>query len=314
MSALNRRNLCFFSVFSLLASTQCSPPFEQPALVISPRVIALIASRPTVAPGDSVTMTAALGDAMGVSTQGTLRWSLCARPEVSSSGLPLSSFGAFEPDIGCNTRGTVQVAQSVTAERATFTIPPEILQDEPVLLAAFGDQVSAETRRALAQSAGITLIASLTWTVNSQEFIAFKRVLVHPTEQNTNPPTPWVTLGGRAFRSIAREGVQRCEPTDGNGPHVVAPMTHVVITPDTDEAWVEPFERIDASGQRVTEYEAAFRNWFSTAGAWDFGRARAPDLAPTWVAPRTPGTSTLWLVLRDGHGGTSACIFTVLVR
>jgi hypothetical protein len=57
----------------------------------------------------------------------------------------------------------------------------------------------------------------------------------------------------------------------------------------------------------VTASEGAFFNWYATAGSWDFGRARAPDINPTWIAPKRTGDVTMWLVLRDGHGGASVC-------
>jgi hypothetical protein len=294
-----------------VAPLGCAPPFESPALVTRPRVLAAIASSPTVAPGESFTVVPIVGGAM---TEGSFRWTLCVRPELASTGLPLSSFGAFESERGCDTTGALSIAEAQSLRAPTFTVTAGLLEDERVLRAAFGEQLSSEALRSLATRAGVSIVATVQWTVDGEVVTAFKRVLVKRGEVNTNPPRPVLRVMGRELRAAAGSTDERCEFSDGAGAMRVAPGARVFIEPDPDASWVEEFTFVDASGNDVRESEQAFRNWFSTSGQWEFGRARAPDLNPTWVAPKTAGEATLWLIVRDGHGGTSACRWGVRVE
>lgn len=293
------------------ALLSCAPPFTSPAIVAYPRVLAVIADAPTVEPGASVSVTPILG---GNSAEGTFRWTFCVRPETASSGLPLSSFGAFEPERGCETTGAQSVADAQDTREATFRIPANLLDDDGALRTAFGPDISIDTARSLARRAGVSVVATLTWVVDGTVTTAFKRVLVKPAERNTNPPPPVVRMKGRELRAPSGRIDERCEFTDGMGPLRVSPSERVFIEPDTSAPWLEDFTYVDASGNDVRVSEQVFRNWFSTVGAWDFGRARAPDTNPTWIAPKAPGSATLWLVIRDGHGGTSACRWSAVVE
>jgi hypothetical protein len=291
--------------------TSCAPPFESPALVSRPRVLAVIATEPTVEPGARVSLEPIVG---GAATAGTFRWTLCVRPELASSGLPLSSFGAFESERGCETDGALALADPIEARAPVFTVPAGLLEDERALRVAFGANLSPLALRSLADRAGVSLVATVQWIVDGATVTAFKRVLVKRGERNTNPPPPRVRIAGRTL--LARDGRadEQCEFADGAGPLRVAQGARVFLEPDTDESWIEDFTFVDASGQLVSTQEQAFRNWFSTAGQWEFGRPRAPDVNPTWVAPKVAGPATLWLIVRDGHGGTSACRWTALVE
>jgi hypothetical protein len=289
----------------------CAPPFASPAVVVYPRVLAVIATQPTVAPGAVVAIEPIVG---GAASEGTFRWTLCVRPEQASTGLPLSSFGAFEPELGCDSAGAVAIAAAQTERAPRFTIPNDLFDDERVLRAAFGADLRVETARALARRAGISVVASVTWTVDGTNATAFKRVLVREGERNSNPPPPSVRVKNRELRAVASRTDERCEFSDGDGPLRVTQGERVFLQPNTDDAWLEEFTFVDASGNDVTVSEGVFRNWFSTAGSWDFGRARAPDTNPTWVAPKQAGDVSLWLIVRDGHGGTSACRWTAIVQ
>lgn len=289
----------------------CAPPFASPAIVAYPRVLAVIADAPTVEPGAAVNVTPIIG---GNTTEGSFRWTFCVRPETASSGLPLSSFGAFEPERGCDTTGAHSIADAQDTRAASFRIPGNLLDDDAVLRVAFGPDIRIETARALALRAGVSVVATVQWTVDGTVTTAFKRVLVKRSEANTNPPAPVVRMKERELRAPTDRTDERCEFADGLGPLRVSRGERVFIQPDTSAPWLEDFTYVDASGNDVTVSEQVFRNWFSTVGAWDFGRARAPDTNPTWIAPKEPGSATLWLVIRDGHGGTSACRWSAIIE
>jgi hypothetical protein len=289
----------------------CGQPFTSPALVEDPRVLAIVAEAPTVEPGATITLSPIVG---GARSEGSFRWTLCVRTESASTGLPLSSFGAFEPERGCESRSAIELASPSDERAPSFVIPAGLFEDERVLRTAFGEGLSSVTLRSLADRAGVTVIASVRWSVDGVTTTAFKRVLVRRGERNTNPPPPVVRVMGRELRRPAGALDERCEFVDGMGPMRVVQGARVLFEPDPDESWAESFTILDASGNLVQQQETAFRNWFSTAGQWDFGRSRSPDLNPTWVAPKRAGDVTLWLVLRDGHGGTSACRWVARVE
>lgn len=306
-----RRPIVTTALLFAASSAGCPPPFASPAIVDYPRVLAVIANEPTVEPGASVSLSPIVG---GARTEGTFVWSLCVRPELASTGLPLSSFGAFESERGCDTDGALAIAAPSTERTPTFIVPTDLFTNDAALRVAFGAQLSTETLRSLADRAGITAVASVAWTADGMTAHAFKRVLIRRGERNTNPAPPSVRIAGRTVRASATRTDERCETDDGMGPIRVALGARTLIEPSTDESWVEEFTFLDASGNLVAQSEGSFRNWFSTSGSWDFGRSRAPDLNPTWVAPKTAGESTLWLILRDGHGGTSVCRWTMTVQ
>jgi hypothetical protein len=293
------------------ALSACPPPFASPAIVDYPRVLAIIAKEPTVAPGSLVSLAPIVG---GNATEGTYRWRICVRPEVASTGLPLSSFGAFEPERGCDTDGALELTAAQTGRVVQFAIPSDLFSNEQVLRTAFGGGLRLESARSLAQRAGISVVASVEWTVDGTVATAFKRVLVRDGEINRNPPPPVIRVKNRELRAGPLRTNEACEFTDTSGPLRVTQGERVLFQPDTDVSWLEEFTFVDASDNLVTVSEGAFRNWFSTAGSWDFGRARAPDTNPTWIAPKRAGDVTMWMVLRDGHGGASVCRWSARVE
>ncbi len=71
--------------------------------------------------------------------------------------------------------------------------------------------------------------------------------------------------------------------------------------------WFDPQRR-----QLATRREAMRASWFATAGAFETARtgrteaeADVPFTTAMWTAPTEPGTTQLWIVLRDDRGGTT---------
>ena len=74
-------------------------PLEMRSVVNAPRVLAIIADPPEVAPGQLVLVRAVLGGVpAGVAPR--YRWFVCARPEASTTFVASSTFGQAEPDEG----------------------------------------------------------------------------------------------------------------------------------------------------------------------------------------------------------------------
>ena len=82
---------------------------------------------------------------------------------------------------------------------------------------------------------------------------------------------------------------------------------------DGAEDWLESYRVLDARGELQERAERAFYSWYATGGDFDRQVTRSPLRNQLWTAPREPGANRLWLVVRDGHGGTSACGMDVTV-
>jgi hypothetical protein len=82
-----------------------------------------------------------------------------------------------------------------------------------------------------------------------------------------------------------------------------------------DEPWLETYTVIDARGAEDERREKAFYSWFVTGGELSEGITEAPLRNELWTAPRVtePRKHGLFVVVRDGHGGTSACALAVEV-
>jgi hypothetical protein len=108
---------------------------------------------------------------------------------------------------------------------------------------------------------------------------------------------------------------------------------HLVLSPaDDPSTWEESFPIYDFSGGVRTGYEGAYYTWYSTASMVDShgfvhsslhsGTTQGPSHGAepsdiddtirdnTLDVPRDPGTYDLWVVLRDGHLGETACHLT----
>ena len=88
----------------------------------------------------------------------------------------------------------------------------------------------------------------------------------------------------------------------------------LTLSPEPDEDWLETFPALDLEGQVITGREDAYYSWFSTAGDFGFETTRPPGRDTEWTAPMEPGEVPFWLVVRDGHLGTSACLGMIRVE
>jgi hypothetical protein len=90
-----------------------------------------------------------------------------------------------------------------------------------------------------------------------------------------------------------------------------------VDVPDSDEGevdWRERYEVIDLTGRFLTLSEQPYYAWYSNAGRLDQEQTTEPADEELWRAPSVPGRHALWLVVRDGHAGSSACRIDVAVE
>lgn len=100
----------------------------------------------------------------------------------------------------------------------------------------------------------------------------------------------------------------RCVTEDGE-PLRFVPGQNVTLTPDPDERWLERYTVLTADGRFERRDEQAFYSWYATGGSLR-GLTRSPLRDNEWGTPQTTAATreqSVWVLLRDGHGGASGC-------
>lgn len=292
----------------------CTDPFEPRSLVQNPRVLAIVAEPPEAAPGQDVRLTALVADPDERAF--ALRWRVCARRD-SILGFSSMQYGEVRDDRGCRDDSGFFLELATDADGST-TLPgavTEVAFDRlEAAAAAYGELIPADTLRRILDTAGLPLAVELE-ALDGDEIVAraFKRVnLTRREERGTNPPPPRFTADGEQLAAVAGAAPFACAPAVE--PTLVRRNAEVQLAPDPDvDAWLETFPVIDVRGQVQQAREGAYYAWFSTGGRFSRETTHAPDATTRWRAPDEPGPYPLWLVVRDGHGGTSACRAELLV-
>jgi len=269
--------------------------------VSGPRVLAVVAEPPQIAPGIASTLSVMIANAPDASTV----FRACASFNGFISG---AQFGEEQSDEGCG--GGMAVPLGAGEQ---VSLPGELTRSlfDNLSLAEtlLGASLPAGTIDAIRSDVGLAFVVEATVTTQARTIRAVKRVLI--SEQATphkNPPRPHFRFNGREI--VARsDAAFSCSPADGEGLQV-DPSQDVSlepIVPGDTEDWLETYEVIDATGVRSERHEVAFYSWFVSGGRVEHGVTRAPARATLWHAPAERGCGRLWLVVRDGHGGESAC-------
>jgi hypothetical protein len=162
---------------------------------------------------------------------------------------------------------------------------------------------------------GIAFTIEVDVLADGKRLRALKRVLVSQNKQpGTNPPPPRFRFGESTLSALDNTAGSVCEVDSGS--LQVAPGSTVKLDPVVDgdkEPWLESYTVLDARGVLGTRKEQAFYSWFATEGKITHGTTQAPRRESGWRAPDQPGCTQLWVVVRDGHGGQSACGVKVAV-
>jgi hypothetical protein len=126
-------------------------------------------------------------------------------------------------------------------------------------------------------------------------------------------------------RIVASRDGFTCASDDGE-PVTAAPGARIELAPfaaaepDSDaglrdeEPWLETYDILNARGELKERKERAFYAWYTTGGSLAAGSTKSPLRNNVWRTPLEPGDYPLWLIVRDGHGGTSACELTVAIE
>ncbi len=286
------------------------PDFDAPSVIDRPRVLAVVAEPPEINPGEPVTMSVLVA---GTDGDYDVAWRACAAFDDTGN---TSQYGDLEPDEGCGGGGFgVDLG-----EGDTLTVPGALtasaFDDLELAEEVLGELLPKGAIEAVRARVGLPLlIEARVTTASGKTLRAIKRVLLSEREEtNTNPPPPSFELSGQVV--VADEAAAfSCRGADGRAPYVGS-RELVALTPlvlGDEEPWLEDYEVIDASGAIQARRERAFYSWFSTGGRFDQEVTKSPLRNELWRAPREVGCYPLWVVVRDGHGGTSACQVEVAV-
>jgi hypothetical protein len=288
----------------------CIQPLDPASIVRTPRILAIVAEPPEARPGQDVVFRAMIAIPDGAARPLSLRWTSCVDPErlLAASGIRVD----LGPDRPCD--------EAILAEDEPYVVAGERTQaaiGELRMLAGFGGfnrqlvdrlvgtvglayEVDVEVRDA----AGTVLVAG------------YKRGAITTRDPpTTNPPPPAFRLDATAI--VATGELFRCAAEDGSIVRAAAgsQVELAPILPEgaEEEPWLETFPIIDYTGGLLEGRENAYYSWFATAGSWTRETTRPPERSTVWRTPQEPGPQTLWLVVRDGHLGTSACRLEVEV-
>jgi hypothetical protein len=294
---------------ALLGACNNLPELPSPSLVDGPRVLAIMAEPPEVRPGDDATLSVLLA---GFDQPPVLHWSACAsfasternRQYDDPMSMSQGCGGGFALDLG---------------EGASAVLPGEITDAlfENLELAGevLGVELPAETVRQLRDDVGLPLSIELDTEHGGDRLRALKRVLVSErAEPHTNPPPPRFSLGETPI--VADPGDPLRCVTESGEPARVERDTKVELAPYVEagvEPWIETYNVIDVYGELAEREEVPSYAWFASAGNLAEAVTRAPLRNQIWRTPDAAICATLWLVVRDGHGGTSGCALSVEV-
>jgi hypothetical protein len=301
----------WIALVPLLAAVGCFdlPDFAQASTIDRPRILAVVAEPPELSPtrSDATTLSILVAGAERVSD---VRWSACGMPSTFATG---NQYGENDGDRGCGDRALA------LGEGERVSVPIEqaraFLMSDELARAALGAQLPAAALEQIRTTVGIAATLQVELTADNKRLRAVKRVLVREhDEPGSNPPPPSFQFGDLILRSQGEQPPYRCEPDDGE--LRVEPGETVQLAPLLDgevEPWLEDYNVMDARGFVAARKEQAFYSWFTDAGQLDDGMTRAPDRSNSWRAPQQPGCAQIWLVVRDGHAGATACIARVSV-
>lgn len=322
----------------------CLEDLPRPSLVDDVRILAVGNAPAEARPGDAVTLSALVVDPLD--RPRTLRWATCLIPEqgfgffggsteTSSSGG--NGYGRDDPG-SCFTlaaAGEPWARELGSGETVTLDVPADLFDDDEALKVAYGlpDDVSLpeELRTLFLGVAGVNLTVSLRVDVDGRTLEASKRVNVglpsvlpdNPANENpsaatfhlarkvdleTPPPTGTPPVDGSCF-------------IDADGPLVLTRGTRYILTPLNVPDPQPTYAALLSGSTTDMPFELAYRQenwffaWFSTIEGLDkdASKASAAPVNTILVPDDAPDSGDLWVVVRDGRGGTAWCAshFTV---
>jgi hypothetical protein len=322
-----------------------------PTVVDTPRILAITSEPPEPAPGTDLVVGAMIVDGDGTpildGRQGVeATWTVCLSVQALLSGLGQAlPEGAPRQDCVDEASGLVTLREAEDIDPAdpelgryaslppNFAVLPGAVSEARfgglealVPLLAAQDPAAAEVFRVIVDEVGLPIEVNLEVDLNRAPdpgdevlpFEGFKRVaFTRRDPATTNPPAPRFRFGGRWVSGRGVEAPFLCQAEDPeNGPVTAQAGARVAIAPEEDdERWREEYPVVNLSGVVQTNREQSYYSYFVRDGSLREGVTQAPFRDEEWTVPSAPGTSSpLWVVVRDGHLGASACRLDVEVE
>jgi hypothetical protein len=283
------------------------PDFERRSEVTGPRVLALVAEPPEARPGQDVALSLLLVEAQDF----TVRWRACAG---------FDGFGGAqyetEPDEGCGGGTALPLGEGATAT-LSGAVSQALWENLALAEVILGNALPRGTIERVRTSVGLPFLVEADVMADGRRIRAVKRVLISErSDPHVNPPPPRFALGELAISAVPGEPFA-CAAEGGERP-VLAPGEQLELVPEVggdgeQEPWLERYSVLDLRGELTERDEVAFYSWFSTGGRLSEEITKSPLRNELWRTPASAGCHRLWLVVRDGHGGTSACGVDVTV-
>lgn len=326
----------------LLCVVSCiDADFARPSRVQTDRVLAITADPPVAGTDASPELRAVVvrdngepllhDPALGT----TLVWTACLVPEGlgGGGGGASSQYDGEGMQQGC---GGAAALPLVTGADGSTRLPAglltQLVSDETLMPVASLLNIPVSLLRDALQRTGVIVTVQLQVMQEGEPaLLAVKRVVLIDRLQRdvigSNPPPPrwsmrllgedvddarWLTGRGRTDRFTCDWEAEPLRVQTGRT-YVLDPVNLQDANngsdddPEADDDWRESYEVVDLSGAFTTLQEQAYYAWFSTEGRLDQEQTTPPADEELWTAPATPGRTPLWLVVRDGHAGVSAC-------
>jgi hypothetical protein len=277
------------------------PDFPEASRVASPRVLAIVAEPPEINPGEQVTLSLVVAGAMDY----TASWAACGAFDSFIGGG--AQYGDDQEDDGCAERGLDLGEGKEVVLPGVFG--QALFENFELATRILGGTLPEDTVRHIRDSVGLPFLIEANVVADGKAIRAVKRVLISErATPHENPPAPRLTLGEIEVEpDLTRQyGCRAAGDTSARLPRDEL-IEIVPATDDGEEPWLEDYQVIDARGELQDRTERAFYSWFSTGGEFDRDVTKSPLRNQIWRTPATPGSYPLWVVVRDGHGGVSAC-------
>jgi hypothetical protein len=283
-----------------------TPEFAPESLVDRPRILAIVADPPEVTPGTAVGLSVMVGGA----EVDEVRWSACG---TFASFAASTQYGENSGDQGCS-EGPLFIGNGQRVRLDTISTLA-LFEDDARVQSALGAQLPAETLTTIRDGVGVAFSIEADVAVGGKHLRGLKHVLLSMRETpNKNPPPPAFMFNDTKIGPGPEPFT--CAAVSGEVAQA-APGTKVALRPSVGslgaETWLEKYPVLDARGNTVERTEQAFYAWFAPVGKMQRRETHDPERDNTWELPNAPACTRMWLVVRDGHGGISACMLRVQI-
>jgi hypothetical protein len=314
--------LTFIGLAALLGGCLELPDFESGSIVKGPRVLAVVAEPPEIRPGETLDLSILIAGVEDPS-QTEITWRACGSFDGFFGGGG-AQYGEEQADEGCGAGLAFELGEGPTAQ-LPGVLTASLFDNLDVIAMTLGSDLPEGIIDEIRSSVGIAFLVEATVRTEGKLIRATKRVLLSENDDpHTNPPPPQLMFARDQPVIAQPDEPLRCAG-EGGEPVTAEPGVAVELAPfmgalvagedgaPDEEPWLETYNILNARGELRERQERAFYAWYATAGELESGSTKSPLRNNVWRTPSEPGDYPLWLIIRDGHGGTSACQLTVTV-